>query len=614
MGKHSIPDPDDTGDRSADEPGSGPASPRAAAAAARLARGRRRIGEWSGGHRSEGGRRGVSVGVIAALVTVIVVVAGVILWKFFGATLADRSGTAAARCVDGDATVGVVADPSVAEPMRQFAEEFSGTGRQVGDRCITVEVKSAASDAVINGFIGDWPADLGERPGLWIPASSISAARLSAAVGADTISDSRSLVVSPVLLAIRPELKPALADQDWASLPRLQTAPDALDRALPGWGSLRLALPVRGNSDASYLAAEAVATATAPAGEPAAAGTAAVRTLLGAQPKLADDSIAEAMNALLEADDPATAPVHAVVTTEQQAFARGQAGTDRSGTLTTWLPPGPVAVADYPTVLLAGNWLSSEQEAAASEFARFLRKPEQLDRLAEAGFRAPDTDRPDSDVTDFPDLPDTLAVGDDSARATIATVLTAPVNGPAVSVMLDESMNEQDGGATRLANVTAALGAGLRDLPPDSTVGLWVFDGVEGRTAVAPGPLDTQLDTLTGRLDGLSAGSGGAVSFTTLRLVYDAALAGYREGRPNSVLVVTTGPHTDRTLDGPGLQDYIRGALDPARPVAVNVLDFGDDADRATWEAVAELSGGQYRQLAGSDSPELATTLAALLG
>ncbi|OBJ74386.1 substrate-binding domain-containing protein, partial [Mycobacterium sp. 1274756.6] len=591
----------------------GSASPRAAAAA-RLARGRRRIGEWSGGHRSEGGRRGVSVGVIAALITVIVVVAAVILWKFFGAVLADRSGTAAARCVDGDATIGVVADPSVADQIRGFAEEFSGSGRQVGDRCVTVNVESAASDAVINGFIGGWPGDLGERPALWIPASSISAARLSAAVGAETISDSRSLAVSPVLLAIRPELKPALADQDWAALPRLQTAPDALDRTLPGWGSLRLALPVRGNSDASYLAAEAVATAAAPAGEPASAGTAAVRTLLGAQPKLADDSLTEAMNVLLDADDPAAAPVHAVVTTEQQAFARGQAGTDRTGTLTTWLPPGPVAVADYPTVLLAGSWLSSEQEAGASEFARFLRKPEQLDRLAEAGFRVPDTDLPDSDVTDFPDLPDTLAVGDDSARATIATVLTAPANGPAVTVMLDESMSEQDGAKTRLANVTAALGAGLHDLPPDATVGLWLFDGVAGRSAVASGPLETQLDTLTARLDGLSSQSGGAVSFTTLRLVYDAALADYREGRPNSVLVITTGPHTDRTLDGPGLQDYIRGAVDPARPVAVNVLDLGDDSDRATWEAVAQLSGGSYRHLASSDSPELATALAALLG
>ena len=44
-------------------------------------------------------------------------------------------------------------------------------------------------------------------------------------------------------------------------------------------------------------------------------------------------------------------------------------------------------MADYPTVLLSGDWLSQEQVSAASEFARFMRKPEQLAELAKAGFR-----------------------------------------------------------------------------------------------------------------------------------------------------------------------------------------------------------------------------------
>ena len=39
----------------------------------------------------------------------------------------------------------------------------------VGDRCVKVGVKPADSDQVVNGFIGKWPAELGERPALWIP-------------------------------------------------------------------------------------------------------------------------------------------------------------------------------------------------------------------------------------------------------------------------------------------------------------------------------------------------------------------------------------------------------------------------------------------------------------
>ena len=68
---------------------------------------------------------------------------------------------------------------------------------------------------------------------------------------------------------------------------------------LPKWGSLRLALPLGGNSDAAYLAGEAVAAASAPQGAPPTDGSGAVRTLIGGQPKLADNSLAEAMNALL---------------------------------------------------------------------------------------------------------------------------------------------------------------------------------------------------------------------------------------------------------------------------------------------------------------------------
>ena len=55
---------------------------------------------------------------IVALVTVVVVVAGVILWRFFGDALSNRSEAAAARCVDGEVAVAVIADPSIAEQVR----------------------------------------------------------------------------------------------------------------------------------------------------------------------------------------------------------------------------------------------------------------------------------------------------------------------------------------------------------------------------------------------------------------------------------------------------------------------------------------------------------------
>ena len=74
--------------------------------------------------------------------------------------------------------------------------------------------------------------------------------------------------------------------------------------------------------------------------------------------------------------------------------------------------------------------------------------------------------------------------------------------------------------------------------------------------------------------------------------------------------MITAGPHTDQSLDGPGLQDFVKSAVDPARPVAINVIDVGDDPDRPTWEAVSQLTGGTYQNVPASDSPDLTAAIA----
>ena len=583
--------------------------------------GHRGLGDWRGGHRSAGGRRGVSIGVIVALVAVVVVVGTVILWSFFGDALSHRSHNAAARCLRGKETVAVIVDPSLTDQVQQFAESFNSSEGPVGDHCMEVSVKPAGSDAVVAGFIGKWPSELGDQPALWIPGSSVSAARLAATAGQKMISDSRSLVTSPVMLAVRPELQQALASQTWATLPGLQTNPNALAGLnLPAWGSLRLAMPTNGNSDAAYLAGEAVAAASAPAGAPPTQGTAALRTLTSAQPKLTDNSLVEAMNALLKSGDVATAPVHAVITTEQQLFQRGQSLSDAKNALSSWLPPGPAPVADYPTVLLSGSWLSHEQTSAASEFTHFMRRPEQLAKLAKAGFRVNGVKPPSSAVTSFPALPSTLSVGDDTVRATLADAMATPSSGLAATILLDQSMPTDEGGKTRLANVIAALNDRIKALPPTAVVGLWTFDGREGRSEIATGPLSDTVNgqprsaALTAVLDKQYSSGGGAVSFTTLRMLYQERQAKYVAGQPNSILVITAGPHTDQSLDGAGLQNFIRTSADAAKPIAVNVIDFGADPDRATWEAVAQLSGGSYQNLSTSASPDLATAINQYLG
>jgi hypothetical protein len=572
-------------------------------------------GDWTGSHRAiQTGRRGVSKGVIAALVTVVVVVGAFILWRFIGDSLSSRSQIAAARCVSGEVAVAVIADPSIADDIRGLADEYAKSAAPIGDKCVKVGVTAANANQVIDGYTGQWPGDLGERPALWIPGSSISAARLESVAGKDRVSATRSLVTSPVLLAVRPELKTALGQQNWSALPGLQSNPTALDGLrLNGWGPLRLALPLEENGDAAYVAAEAVAAASAPAGSPATAGAGAISQLFAGQPKLADGKLSTAFDALLNNGTPAASEVHAVVTTEQELYQRGTSTDGAKDKLAGWLPGGPAALADYPAVQLSGDGLSKEQITAASEFDRYLRKPEALTKLVAAGFRAQadGAKPPSSDVVDFGSLAQPLAIGDDGVRVTLANAVSSPTQSQTVTILLDQSMNATENGKSRVANVAAAITDRLKAIPPTSAVGLWTFDGVAGRSEIPTGPLTDQVDgkprsaALADNLNGQVASGGGAVSFTTLRLLYTDAVANFREGQENSVLVITQGPHTDQSLDGPGLEAFVKQTFSPAKPVAINVIDFGGDPDRATWEAVAQSTGGNYQNVASSAGPEL---------
>jgi hypothetical protein len=221
-------------------------------------------------------------------------------------------------------------------------------------------------------------------------------------------------------------------------------------------------------------------------------------------------------------------------------------------------------------------------------------------------------------VVGFPTLGATLPVADDATR-TAVTAAVAPSSAATTTVILDQALTGDDGGRSRLSGVASALSNRIAALPPSAVVGLWTFDGADSRQVVPTGALSDDLGgqpraaALASTLAGLTATGGGAVSFTTLPRAYTDALANYRPGQPNSILVITQGPHTDQTLDGPGLQNYLKSAADPNRPVTINVIDFGGDPDRPTWEAVAATSGGSYQEIATSNSPDLVAAIARML-
>lgn len=175
-------DPDDYPEFPSRRPA--PSGPQESPASAPSLRARRL--DWRGGHRSEGGRRGVSIGVIVALVAVVVVVGSVILWRFFGDALSSvrtpRPGAAsAARSRSRSSPTRRSPTPSGNSPRASTSRParsaitawWSASSRPAPTPCSTASSASGPRNSVGNRHCGfraarsprrGWPAPPPRRP------------------------------------------------------------------------------------------------------------------------------------------------------------------------------------------------------------------------------------------------------------------------------------------------------------------------------------------------------------------------------------------------------------------------------------------------------------------
>ena len=84
---------------------------------------------------------------------------------------------------------------------------------------------------------------------------------------------------------------------------------------------------------------------------------------MAGQPKLADGKVSTAMDALLKATELQRPPPCTRWSPPSSRSTNAPRGSlDAKDKLAAWLPSGPTAVADYPTVLLSGDWLSQRTD------------------------------------------------------------------------------------------------------------------------------------------------------------------------------------------------------------------------------------------------------------
>lgn len=367
----------------------------------------------------------MSRGLLFGIITVMIIVAMVVAWQHFAGRSDDEGNSAARSCVKGELPVAVVVSPDIAPALTAAATEFAGTNPVVRDRCIRINVRAGDARVTLNGLAGTWDtASMGARPAAWIPQSTIWSAELATARSGAIEGTPASLVTTPVVLAVQPQLGDAVKNGlQWSQLPTLQETDGSLSSVgLPGIGSLRMAMPRGAQSDATSLAAQAVTSSITQSTGPLTAADAAlprttsvVNALINGAPDTPDGTAASALTAI--GSDLTTSRIRAVPITEQELYQLTK--DDTTARVTQIVPDGPTPIADYPLIRLAGEQVPTEASEGVAEFFDFVTTPRQLGRLTALGFRG-DAPLPAATATvSFPRTPNPMPAPENAAAVTV---------------------------------------------------------------------------------------------------------------------------------------------------------------------------------------------------
>lgn len=382
---------------------------------------------------STGGQRRQFIArpLVAVALVAILIGAAFQAWDQLGEHIDETATTDAATCVEGSATVPIVADPAIAPGLQRIAQNYNDTSPIVRDHCVTVQVRPADARSTLEGLTaGTWDTEaFGAYPGAWVPESSVWSAALQTKKASALQGPPESLVSSPVRLAVQTDVAEAANGRiGWSDLPDLTEANSLRAFGHSSWGSLRMAMPNGPQSDATALGAQGVAAATADTKDPltvrqvrSASVRSAVKQLMSAPPRVGDGSTEAAVNAIAEATDPATAEVRAVPVTEQRLYAMTK--DDKTPRVTAVAPTGSTPVADYPVVKLAGGDVPAHISDAIAEFFTFAGKPPQMKLLTGMGFRGAGPLPAATATVSFSDVTDPLPAPEAEAAVAISAIV-----------------------------------------------------------------------------------------------------------------------------------------------------------------------------------------------
>lgn len=549
-------------------------------------------------------------------------VAGVLL--LVGAVIVFGGGTQSADCVE----VQVWSSDEKAEHLREIADSYHESGRQVGGRCVSVEVTVAGSRSTAEALANpDVPWDPEKKPDLWSPSSSLWVDQLRASL-ATRSGRVRSVEEVPELLASSPIViampepmarvlgwpKQTIRWQDLVSLARDPRGWDA--KGHPEWGAFKLGKTNPLESTTGLLATISTATALAGGGPQLDdAGLERARDGLGVLEHSAvhygrySETFVQNLYAA-DRDDQAMEYVSAIALEEKIVLDYNQ-GTILDDPprheappkvkLAAIFPADGTMASDSPALLIDADWVSTEKRRAAKDFRDFALTQRQV--FLDAGFRTGEGKSGDRHTVENGTLadPDYTRVRTPPAAVVESVRLLWPQIRRRANIMLvvdvSGSMRApvESAGRSRLALAQEAAKLVPGQLAQEDKLALWEFSSEFGtdtepwRELVPLGPVSQVGATFTGEVERMQA-DGGTALYATTRDAVESIRGNFDEDRINAVILLSDGKN-EYPQD-----DDLKGLLEDLEPtgsdhvVRVFTIAYaeGDDEMR---EVLADIAG-----------------------
>lgn len=578
---------------------------------------------------------------------------------------AVSSGPAAA--CESDDPLSITADPAVVPTLSALADDFAAALEAEGRDCVRVEMREMAARDVVTGLQDGWDtAADGPPPDVWVPDSSawMAVHRNESDDQTALPEEARVIARSPLVFAMPQPMADEMPanHMKWRDLLGLADLDNGWgEYGHDEWGQARLAVtdPLRTTEGLLTLMSLGVAQDQVWAGGSTDEARISIDSDIGVlrfrrAVALVAPEVGAMLRGYLEADDPLQ-EMSGIPLLERQIwqYNRGEMelppGAEGSEATAEPLPmPRQPEVmlqavyptegafgADYPFVIMAGDWVDDGTVQVAEEFEEFLLGDSGQQRFEADGFRDADNSSNEAHRTEdglvrqsggyvLPDPDDEVVANVRRSWRNVAassrTLLAVDVSG---SMVVEVPGSDQ----TRLeATVDAAIRS-LDVLPETSDVGLWEFStdlpggANEGdyRELVPLGALNEEVDdtdrktTVVDALNDLDPENDTALNDTALAAFLEMQSTWEPDTRHTIVLLTDGRNDDDGSISNANLVEQLTQLHDDERPVRIVTIAYGEEADVRQMEAIAEATDGAV--LASPNAEDLEVLfLAALSG